>query len=170
MDDEANRGQPEKKHIGGDLIIPVAALIFTLYYFSTIYHSPWTAQVSAFFIGTVLIALIVAFIIINGFSILRGQADLGFQRLTDPMSFMPTRVALFALTIGYIYFIHIAGFTITTFIFLSAAMLLLSRGRRWLFILILSAILAVGGYFLFEYTFHVRFPKGPFEYMMAGVL
>lgn len=170
MDNEANRDKPEKKHIGSDLIIPVAALIFTLYYFSTIIHSPWTAQVSAFFIGSVLIALIVAFLVMNGMSILRGKADLGLSRLTEPMSFMPTRMALLALTIAYIYVIHIAGFTITTFVFLSAAMMILSGGRRWLFILILSAILAVGAYFLFEYTFEVRFPKGPFEYMMAGVL
>lgn len=170
MNDEPNSGRPEKKHIGSDLIIPVAALIFTLYYFSTIIHSPWTAQVSAFFVGTVLILLVIVYFVNNAISIRRGEADLSFQHLTDPMSFMPTRIILFALTIAYIFFIHIGGFTITTFIFLSAAMLLLSRGRRWKFILILAAVLAVGGYFLFEYTFHVRFPKGPFEYMMAGIL
>ena len=43
--------EPEKKSIGGDLVIPGAAVILTLYYFSTILESPWTAQVSAFFVG-----------------------------------------------------------------------------------------------------------------------
>ena len=52
-----NPSQP-KKSIGAELIIPVAALVFTLYYFSTIIDSPWTAQVAAAFIGTILIALV----------------------------------------------------------------------------------------------------------------
>ncbi|MCK5274593.1 MAG: tripartite tricarboxylate transporter TctB family protein, partial [Alphaproteobacteria bacterium] len=158
------------KHIGSDLVIPAAALAFTFYYFSTIIDSPWTAQVSAFFIGAVLIALIGAFVIYSLLSIRRGEADLGFQRLTEPLSFMPRRAALFALTIFFIFFVEWGGFTITTFIFLSGAMLLLSRGRNWKFILALSATLAIGGYFLFVYAFEVRFPKGPFELMMAQVL
>ena len=170
MDNESNSGEPEKKHIGSDLVIPAAALAFTLYYFSTIIDSPWTAQVSAFFIGAVLIALIGAFVIYSLLSIRRGEADLGFQRLTEPLSFMPRRAALFALTIFFIFFVEWGGFTITTFIFLSGAMLLLSRGRNWKFILALSAGLAIGGYFLFVYAFEVRFPKGPFELMMAQVL
>ena len=170
MDNESNSGEPEKKHIGSDLVIPAAALAFTLYYFSTIIDSPWTAQVSAFFIGAVLIALIGAFVIYSLLSIRRGEADLGFQRLTEPLSFIPRRAALFALTIFFIFFVEWGGFTITTFIFLSGAMLLLSRGRNWKFILALSAVLAIGGYFLFVYAFEVRFPKGPFELMMAQVL
>ncbi|MBE9552634.1 MAG: tripartite tricarboxylate transporter TctB family protein [Proteobacteria bacterium] len=170
MDNESNSGEPEKKHIGSDLVIPAAALAFTLYYFSTIIDSPWTAQVSAFFIGAVLITLIVAFVIYSLLSIRRGEADLGFQRLTEPLSFIPRRAALFALTISFIFFVEWGGFTITTFLFLSGAMLLLSRGRNLKFTLALSAVLAIGGYFLFVYAFEVRFPKGPFELLMAQVL
>jgi len=170
MDNESRSGEPEKKHIGGDLVIPGVALVFTLYYFSTIINSPWTAQVSAFFIGAVLIALIAAFVVYKVVSVARGEEDFGFQRLTDPLSFMPKRAGLFALTMFFILFVEWGGFTITTFIFLSGAMLLLSGGRNWKFILALSATLAIGGYFLFVYAFEVRFPKGPFELMMAQVL
>lgn len=178
MDNDANSGDPEKKHIGADMVIPGAALAFTLYYFYTIInwpwnsddqYIPWTAQVSAFFIGAVLITLIVAFVVYSLLSARRGEVDLGFQRLTDPFSFMPTRAALFALTISFVFFVEWGGFTITTFVFLSAAMLLLSRGLNWKFILALSATLSVGGYFLFVYAFEVRFPKGPFELLMEQV-
>ena len=170
MDDETNLGEPEKKHIGADLIIPIAALAFTLYYFSTIVELPWTAQASTFLIGGLLVACIAAFAVFNTIAVIRGEADLGFQRLTDPLSFMPTRAALFALTIGYIVVVESAGFTITTFVFLSLAMLLLARGERWKFILALSAILAVGGYLLFIYAFEVRFPEGPFEMIMDPIM
>lgn len=170
MSDDSNLQEREKKHIGADLIIPAAALIFTLYYFSTIFDSKWEAKVSALFVGIILIVLVVAFVAFSLASLRNGTADLGFQRLTEPLSFMPTRAFLFALTVAYIYLVHWGGFTLTTFVFLSSSMLLLSRGERWKFILLLSAILAVGGYFLFVYAFEVRFPKGPFELMMAQVL
>jgi len=170
MEKEKSSGNPEKTHIGGELVIPAVALAFTLYYFSTIIDSPWTAQVSAFFIGAVLIALIAAFIVYKVVSVMRGEADLGFQHLTEPLSFMPKRVALFALTLFFMLFIEWGGFTITTFIFLSGAMLTLSGGQNWKLVLALSATLAIGGYFLFVYAFEVRFPKGPFELMMAQVL
>lgn len=174
-----NTDKPEKKHVGAELVIPAAAVIFTLYYFYTIVNWPWnpperyiswTAQVSAFFIGTVLIILILAFVVYKLIEIRRGESDLGFQRLTEPLSFMPTRTALFALTISYIFFVDWGGFTITTFIFLSTTMMLLNQGRNWKFILSLAAILSIGGYFLFVYAFEVRFPKGPFEILMAQVL
>lgn len=178
MDNDTNPGGSEKKHIGADLVIPAIALVFTLYYFSTIInwpgntdeqYIPWTAQVSAFFIGAVLITLIVAFVVYSLLSARRGEADFGFQRLTEPLSFMSTRAALFALTISFIFFVEWGGFTITTFVFLSAAMLLLGRGLNWKFILALSATLSIGGYFLFVYAFEVRFPKGPFELLMEQV-
>jgi hypothetical protein len=40
---------------GADLIIPLMGSVFALYYFTTIWDSPWTAQVSAFFVGALLI-------------------------------------------------------------------------------------------------------------------
>jgi hypothetical protein len=166
MDNETNSANSEKKHIGADLVIPIAALAFTVYYFTTIIDLPWTAQASTFLVGGLLVATITAFLVFNILALFRGEVDLGFQRLTDPLPFLPKRAALFALTIGYIIAVEWVGFTITTFVFLSGAMLLLSQGQRPKFILGLSAALAFGGYLLFVHAFEVRFPKGPFELMM----
>ena len=57
MSDENGQksGKPEKPAVGAELVLPVAALLFTIYYFTTIINVPWTAQVSAFFVGTILI-------------------------------------------------------------------------------------------------------------------
>lgn len=170
MSQDSTPGTPKKRHIGGDLVIPVAALIFTIYYFTTIIHTPWTAQVSAFMIGTVLLILIAAFGMVSVVAVLRGEADLGFQRLIEPVSFLGRRVGLLALTIAFIYVVDFGGFTITTFIFLSLPMLLLARGQNLKLILILSATLALGGYFLFIWAFETRFHEGPFERLMDMVL
>ena len=62
------------------------------------------------------------------------------------------------------------GFTLSTFLFLASSMMLLSRGRRKGFILLLATILSIGGWLLFVYAFHIRFPEGPFEMLMAQVM
>ena len=166
MDQRSTSGNPEKKHIGGDLVIPVAALAFTLYYFSTIIDSPWTAQVSAFFIGAILIGLIIIFAVKTVVSMQRGEADLGLDSLLAPRSYIPKRLALLGLTLGFIIFVEWGGFTLSTFAFLALAMLLLNEGRKKRFILILSGSLALGGYLLFILAFDTRFPAGPFEQLM----
>ncbi len=166
MAEETSSGNGGKKQIGGDLLIPVAALIFTLYYFSTIYDSPWTAQVSAFFIGAILISLIAIFLVKSAIAWRAGEVDLGLESLVAPRSFITKRLILFALTLGFIVIVQWGGFTITTFIFLGLSMLLLSGGRRKRLILWLAVGLAVGGYLLFILAFDTRFPDGPFEQLM----
>ena len=160
----------KRKSIGGDLVIPLAALGFTLYYFSTIIDSPWTAQVAAFFIGTILIGLIVVFLAKAGVAIARGQADLSAGVLIAPAGLLPTRLALLAITAAYLVLIEWGGFTLTTFAFLLTAMLLLNRGRRAGFIVGLSLAVSLGGYLIFILAFDTRFPRGPFEDLIQAVM
>jgi hypothetical protein len=169
MADKTDSEPTGKTHIGAQLIIPVAALAFTLYYFSTIINSPWTAQVSAFFIGSVLILLIVTYLVKWAILVKQGKADLGMDDLVEPRAFIPKRLGLLALTLGFIFFVQWGGFTLTAFVFLSLAMLILSGGRRAKLIVSLAAALAIGGYLLFILAFDTRFPVGPFEQMMEPV-
>ena len=172
MSEAQGGGSPagDKRHVGGELIIPIAGLLFTIYYFSTIIHSPWTAQVSAFFVGAVLIALIVAFLVKTGLDHRRGLVDFGAGPIAEPLALLPKRLMLLALTVGYIYIIHLLGFTLTTFLFMLAAMALLADGKRLGFITLLSAVVALGGWALFILAFHTRFPAGPFEQLMRAVM
>ena len=160
----------DKRHVGGELVIPIAGLAFTIYYFSTILDSPWTAQVSAFFVGAILIALITAFLIKTVAAYMAGEVDFAPGPLAEPLSFLPKRVALLGLTVGYIIVIHYLGFTITTFLFMAASMLLLSNGRNIAFILGLSLVVSVAGWALFILAFETRFPVGPFEALMNTLI
>ncbi len=169
MDEDSGQGSREKKAIGGDLIIPVVALAFTVYYFITIIDVPWTAQVSAFFVGSILILLLLIFFIRTALSLGRGEVSLRVGEILEPVMLVPRRIALFALTIGYVLLIQWAGFTITTFVFLFLAMLVLNEGRKKGLILILSAVFAIGGWLLFIVAFETRFPAGPFEQFMKGL-
>ncbi|MDH3239048.1 MAG: tripartite tricarboxylate transporter TctB family protein [Alphaproteobacteria bacterium] len=169
MTDDNETDNPEKKSVGGELILPGAALLFTLYYFYTIWDVPRIAQVSALFVGTILIVLVILLGIRIAKQVKAGEADLGLGRIVEPKNFIPKRLALLGLTIAFIYFVDWLGFTLTVFAFLALAMLLLSEGKKKLLIVSLSAVVAIGGYFLFIVAFQTRFPAGPFEKLMAGL-
>ncbi|MDH3593710.1 MAG: tripartite tricarboxylate transporter TctB family protein [Rhodospirillales bacterium] len=170
MAQESTPLESKRKRIGGDLVIPLAAVAFTIYYFSTIIDSPWTAQVSAFFVGTILIVLIGILGVRSVIALKKGEADLGMETLLASRAYLSRRLGLLALTVGFIFVVDWAGFTLTTFVFLATAMLLLSEGRNRRFILFLSAMLALAGYLLFILAFETRFPAGPFENLMKQVL
>jgi hypothetical protein len=169
MAEQSGGQKRERRAIGGELIIPIAALAFTVYYFTTILEVPWSAQVSAFFIGSILILLIIVYFVRTAVELRRGEVSLRLGQILEPVSFIPKRILLAVLTIGYILFIRWGGFTLTTFVFLVLAILLLNEGRRKRLILILSAVFAIGGWLLFIFAFETRFPVGPFEQFMKGL-
>ncbi len=166
MTDRDQAEKPERKSIGGELILPIGALIFTLYYFYTIIDVPRIAQVSAFFVGSILMVLLMVLAVRIGKEVKAGTADLRLGPLVEPHSFIPARLALLGLTLGFIFFIEWLGFTITVFVFLAVAMGLLSKGRKMGLICSLAAVLSIGGYLLFIVAFNTRFPAGPFEQLM----
>lgn len=163
-------GKERTKPIGAELIIPVAALVFTLYYFSTIIDSPWTAQVAAFFVGAILIALIAVFILRTAVMVLRGDANLGMKDIVEPLAFLPIRAGLIGLTILYTIAIQWGGFTLTSFVFMSVATIMLNRGRAKGLTIAIAAALSIAGYLLFIVAFSIRFPKGPFEQLMEALI
>jgi len=169
MDEQESPEGRQRRAIGGDLIIPIAAVAFTLYYFSTIIDSPWEAQVNAFFVGSILIVLVAIQLVRMGRELLGGEANLGLGPLIPPRAILPKRLALLALTIGYVVVIEWLGFTLTSFLFLASAMALLNDGRRPALTLGLAAALSLGGYVLFIVAFQTRFPAGPLENLLGAL-
>ena len=162
--------EASRRQAGGELVIPVAAIAFSLYFFSTILESPWTAQVSAFLIGGVLIALCLGFIVKTALAVAGGSASLGFGALVRRDDWRSGRIGLLGATVGYVILIDWGGFTLTTFAFLAISMAILGRGRRLGLIALVSAAMALGGWALFILAFDTRFPRGWFEAAMALVL
>ncbi len=169
MTDQDEAEKPERKSLGGDLILPIGAFLFTLYYFYTIIDVPRIAQISALFVGTILIFLIALLVVRIAKEVKAGTADLRLGRIAEPHSFIPTRLMLLGLTLGFIIFVEWLGFTLTVFTFLTMAMLLLSHGRNKVMIFSLATGLSLGGYLLFIVAFNTRFPAGPFEQLMEKI-
>ncbi|HZD89313.1 MAG TPA: tripartite tricarboxylate transporter TctB family protein [Pseudolabrys sp.] len=169
MADPTPARDPEPRPIGGQLIIPVAAIAFTLYYFTTILDTPWTAQVSAFCVGTVLLGLCVTFVAWQIYEQRRGRVTFGLGELFTHADIRSGRAAIFALTLLYVYLIQWGGFTITTFCFLFLSIAILNRWRRLGRAALVSFVMVIAGYLLFIIAFDVRFPRGPFEILMQKV-
>ena len=159
-----------RNSVGAQLVIPAAAVALALYYFTTIIDSPWTAQVSAFMIGFILIALCLALFAKIAVQVKQKRADLRMTELFTAEDLTNGRVVLFAFTFGYILLINWAGFTITTFLFLFLSMAVLNNGRRILVSAMIAGVMSLGGWGLFILAFDTRFPRGPFETLMEAVL
>jgi hypothetical protein len=167
------RGPDGRRAAGGELILPVAALVFTLYYFSTIIDSPWEAQVAAFLVGSVLILLILLLLVRIGRDLMTGTASLRLGDMLGGPEVYPRRLAMVALTAGYLVGLGWLGFTLTSFLFLFLGMAVLesaeNRVRRLPHFALIAATLSVAGWALFVWAFDARFPSGPFEALMATV-
>jgi len=166
----AKRSNEVDRQLGGELVIPVLAVVFTLYFFSTIWNSPWTAQVSAFMVGGILLLVCAIFITRSIVWLREGNASLGFGNLFSREDIATGRIGLLITTVGYCLFIQRLGFTLTTFLFLALSMIVLSKGRRPVFIALVSAAMALGGWAVFIWAFDTRFPRGWFETTMKAVL
>lgn len=174
MDDgpEGPEGKGPRR-AGGELIVPGAALAFTLYYFSTIWDSPWEAQVAAFLVGSVLIGLILLFALRLWRELATGRASLAMGDMLGPPPIRNRRLAVMALTVGYLVLIDWLGFTLTSFLFLLSGMLVLEDSDRRLsrapHHLAVSAALSLIGWAAFIYAFDARFPRGPLEALLGGL-
>ena len=159
-----------RRQLGGELVIPIMAIAFTLYYFSTIWNSPWTAQVSAFLVGGILFLVSGIFVIRCVIWLMRGQGSLGFANLISMDDIRTGRIGLIAATVGFCLIIERLGFTLATFLFLLVSMGILAKGRRMGLILGLSALISLVGWAVFILAFETRFPRGWFETTMKAVL
>jgi len=162
--------ETRKRQLGGELVIPVLSIIFTFYFLTTIWNSPWTAKVSAYLVGGILLLVCAIFIVRSVVWLKAGEGTLGFGNLVSMDDIWSGRIGLFATTLGYCIFIQRLGFTLTTFLFLSLSMIILSKGRNVGFITLISGIMALGGWAVFIWAFETRFPRGWFETTMKAVL
>jgi len=166
--------QPKARNILPDCIIPAVALAFTIYYLTTITEVPWTSQASAVFVSCLLLLAILAYVVRSVWRMRRGQEVLrlrgSFEQLLGPMPTSARRIALLVLVVAYVAVIDELGFTLATFCFVFASILLLSSRAHWKKALAVALCCALTGYIVFVYFFHTRFPTGPIENWLKGLL
>ena len=114
--------------------------------------------------------VILVYFVRVGRDLVEGRASLGFGDLVSPTRLLPRRLVFALFTVAYVFLIQWGGFTLTTFCFLAASMILLGRGRHKGLCIGLAAVLSLAGYALFIAAFDTRFPKGPVEWLIEAVI
>lgn len=162
MEEESAPNRKTKKARGDELIFPIMALAFAVYYIFTIWDLTWEAQINGVLIGTILIGLILAFLVKTGVEWFKGKISLRFEEFITGGSLQLKRGGVLLLAVSYVFFMQWLGFTLTTFLFLIASMMVLGvRSRPML--LGISFTLSAMGYIFFVVLLDTRFPPGPFE-------
>lgn len=162
--------QPEKRALGADLIIPVAAAAFAVYYLSTIWGLPWEATAAGFGITAAMAILLVVLGVRFTLEWLSGTAAMRMGGLVYPLDSLGRRVGLLLLALGFIYMMRFLGFTISLFIFLVIAISFLSNLTQVKKGILIAACVSLGGYLLFIQFIGARFPHGPFERFVGSLL
>lgn len=163
--DKPERG---KASIGAELIIPVAGLLFAVYYLTSIWNIRWEAQVNGLFHSTLLLILVVVFLIKTFGRIARGEADLRLgDKLGNP-KLLRDRVGLIFITAVFVLALPYLGFTLSTFLFMLATLAFFGI-RAPVKLAAIPLCVSAGGYVLFILALNARFPHGPVEDLLAAI-
>lgn len=151
-----------RKPVGADLIIPVVAALYAIYYVWSVRDFPFEAQFSGLTLAALLGLLTLIYFVRVAVGFARGRYSLGSGLLLGPRSGRMARLAFVALIVAYILVIPYLGFTLTTFAFLTASFVVSGARPLWRPICVAAAASLVGWLF-FIVLLETRFPEGPFE-------
>ena len=162
MNKKSDIPEEEKKAKGDELVFPLMALAFAVYYLYTLMGLSWEAQINGILVGSILIFLIAVFLLMTVLDRRRGKISFKFKTFVFKSSSQMTRVWFLLLAVAYVIVIPWTGFTLTTFGFLVAAMLLLGV-RSPVRLFTISLAMSVCGYLFFITLLKTRLPSGPVE-------
>ena len=168
MTADPDKGKARRQAIGADLVIPVLAVAFTIYYFSTIWELGWEAKANGLAIVTILLLLVGILLARMVLQVKRGEATLAMDRLLKPLESQGRRLGLIGAIVAFIVVLPWLGLTLTIFCFMCATMLVLGV-RKPLPLLTTALAVAAGGYVGFIVVLNTRFPHGPVENILARI-
>lgn len=161
------KSDPRKspQRFGADLLLPVAASLYAIYYVASVWSFPPEAQRSGFFLAGLLLCLTTVFFVRTAIGALRGGWRFDISPLLGPYQGRGARLAFVALILVYLAVVRFGGFTLTTFGFILASSLVagLRPARR---AVVFAAACALGGWLFFIVLLGTRFPEGPFEHLV----
>jgi hypothetical protein len=157
---------PQKAPLGADLVIPVLALGFALYFFWSIADLAWEAKANGVVIGAVLVGLAVLQIGGIAVDVVKGRGDLRTDPLWQPREVLFKRIGMVLVTIAFIALLQLLGLTLSLFVAMAAALVIMGV-RRASTVLLISFAVAAAAYLLFIAVLDSSFPHGPIELLLS---
>ena len=156
----------EKASLGADLVIPLLALGFAIYFFWSITDLAWEAKANGVVIGAALIGLVVVQVARIAWEIAQGRADLGTGVLWEPRDVLLKRLGMVAITVAFILLLQVLGLTLALFAAMVAALALMGV-RRLPVLLGIAFGVAAAAYLLFIALLDAGFPHGVIEKILS---
>lgn len=150
------------KALGADLVIPVVALAFTVYFFYSTRELGWEARANGLIIGTLLMVLGAVQIGRVMVDFARGRGTFGFGALVRPPDVFRKRVGMLAITIAFVATLPWLGLGIGLFAALAASFWLMGV-RPLAHVLKVSAAITLVCWIGFVVVLDVGLPQGPLE-------
>jgi hypothetical protein len=154
---------------GGDLIIPVLAGAFAVYFLYDTWDLAWEARINGLLIGLPLLSLVALKVSLVLSQALQGRLTLDLGELGARNVNQAKRAALIAIFVGFALLLEHLGTTLC--LFLALLLSLLTLGVRRPSLLVFVPV----GTSLFVYTLFIlflrkRFPSGPVEWFLDALL
>lgn len=159
--------EPPKAY-GADLVIPVLAAAFTIYFLFTISGLEWEAKANGIFVGVALLLLVAVQVVRSMAGIARGRGRLTFGPLLEPREAMPKRLGMMAITIAFVCAVPWLGLGLGLFIALAAGFAVMGV-RPWRRVLLTSFIVAAVAAVMFNAVLDTGLPKGPVEKLVERI-
>ena len=156
------------KPVLADLILPLGAAAYAVYYVLSVRSFPFQAQVSGMAMAILVCLLVAIYLIRTVIGIRKKRLYLGLGDFLGAPETVPNRLVFLGLIIAYVVVVPWLGFTLTTFTFLCLSFAVVGV-RPWRRVLVISATAAIAGWLFFIVLLGTRFPAGPFEYLMGAL-
>ena len=154
---------------GADLVIPLLAGGFTIYFLYSVSGLEWEAKANGVIIGTTLLLLVAAQMVRSIVALVRGRATAGFETLLSPPDAIPKRLGMLAITIVFVATLPWLGLALGLLAALVAALLVMGV-RGWKRVLGVAFGVTLAASLLFTVALDAGLPKGPVEKLITPLL
>lgn len=159
-------GKERRPALGADLIIPILALAFTIYFLATTTNLVWEARANGTVIGVALLVLVTVQFARVFLRLRAGEGTLGLGEMGRWSPAQGQRLSLLAILILFIATIPWLGTTLGLFFVMLASMYVLGVRRPGTLIGVAVAVSATV-YLLFIALLRSRLPAGPIERLLG---
>jgi hypothetical protein len=159
----------ERKALGAELLIPLLALGFTVYFLATTSAMEWEAKANGVIVGWILIALVGVQLVRSAVDLARGRATLSFAPLVQPADAMRKRIGMLVVMIALVAAVPWAGVGLGLFLALAAGFAVMGV-RPLRRILVVSFCVALTCSLLFTVALDSGLPHGPVENLLLRAL
>ena len=151
-----------KAALGSELVLPVLALGFTLYFLYSVSGLEWEAKANGVTIGTALLILLGVQAVRLALAASRGGLETGFGPLLRPREALPKRLGMLAVTVVFVASVPWLGLALGLFGALAAGLYVMGV-RSAKVLLAVAFTIALAASLLFTVALDSSLPKGPVE-------